>query len=110
MAIVGIPKLAASSAAPTVPDVVSSAWPMLKPVFIPEIIRSGFSSIISNNPRVTASVGVPLTPYAMLPSFKILSLTLNGSYNVNACPIPLCWVSGATTTVSHKSSTAFLQA
>ena len=46
----------------------------------------------------------------MLPSFKILSFTLNGSYNVNACPIPLCCNSGAMTNVSPKSSTAFLDA
>ena len=62
IAIVGIPKLAASIAAPNVPDVVSSAFPKLKPVFIPEIIMSGFSSSISNSAIVTASVGVPLIP------------------------------------------------
>ena len=61
-------KLAASIAAPNVPDVVSSAFPVLYPVFIPEIIMSGFSSIISNIAIVTASVGVPVTPYPLLPS------------------------------------------
>ncbi len=61
IAIAGIPKLAASSAAPIVPEVVSSAFLRLKPVFIPDITMSGVSLIISNNPKVTASVGVPVT-------------------------------------------------
>ena len=46
-AIAGIPREAASVAAPIVPEVDSSPLPVFLPVFIPEITKSGQSSIIS---------------------------------------------------------------
>ena len=55
-------------------------------------------------PIVTASVGVPVTPYPMSPSLKLTSFTLIGSTRVNAWPIPLCCLEGATTIVSPNSS------
>ena len=57
----GIPKIAPSIAAATVPE-YNTLIPTLAPIFIPAINNSGFSFIISRTPSLTQSAGEPSIP------------------------------------------------
>ncbi len=80
----GMPFAAASIAAPMVPEVVNSDIPRFSPMFIPDTTRSGFSSATSYIPMIKASVGVPETEYAVLPSASLIVVYLIGSKSVKA--------------------------
>ena len=56
----GIPKCAASKVAPNVPLVVMDL-DRFSPILIPDITKSGSSSINPLLPNITQSVGVPVT-------------------------------------------------
>ena len=96
--------MAASIAAPTVPEICATA-PRFSPRLTPEITRSGGCPAISTLiPSRTASAGVPLTLEPnRWPCSERTSSTRNGSREVSAWLEPLRSWSGATTVTSASS-------
>jgi len=101
IAIEGIPKLAASSAAPQVPDQRSASIPTFAPMFTPETTRSIFLKrwFLARN---TMSAGVPEVVY-FRSAFLFREM---GFVDVKLLPAALRCDSGAIVQISPRPSRA----
>src|SRR5208337_1641619 len=98
------PWFEASSAAPTVPDVMMDSNERFSPILIPLTTIVGLS-LSAYSPMITASVGLPATAHAGTP-FSTTWFARSGSKIEIDLPTALCWVAGATTVTSAMGTRA----
>src|SRR5262245_33567630 len=98
-AIAGMPCRAAHSAAPTVPERLTS-WPTFWPKLMPETTRSGGCGRASSTPYSTESAGNPATAVAGKAPAVDDGVTLKGVV-VRLSPVPLWLAAGAITVTSR---------
>ena len=101
-AIAGIPRIVASKAAATVPEYEMSSQ-RLAPLFMPDIIISGFTGMSLFIAIFTQSEGVPFTINLLFDS----RVAFKGMASVRARLIALCALSGATVQTSPRSLKVF---
>ena len=91
----GTPCIAASRAAPTVPEMYA-VYPRLYPRLIPDTTRSGSGFRMFRMATLTVVAGVAVNPIAFSPFGSVRSSRRIGSLVTIECPFPLWFSDGPT--------------
>ncbi len=60
--VIKVPGLTTSVTTPGIPSIIGSTFPVLGPIFVPRVVVSNLSSVVSGGPVIATSINMPLAP------------------------------------------------